>query len=297
MYPCANTSQSTAFRLATLKYLEEARQTALNATSQPVPKVNTASKGAHRARTISSTSTTSKPLRRTVSQSSTSDTTVRRTKVTIKPSLPQINSSKAKTSQTTTNVVASGSRTTSSASSVTPLNLPQSESQKAPKPTVNGWWWRDVVIRKAILEECTGEKFERLLLAFSIHALMGQSMYKSNESRLNQEFIIKYDSQVNFKNLLRLMLSSYVPGCLITLTRETNPRRTHFQLYQPLMHRYYLVLSTIPHSLTIGLLYWTRGYGKLWPFEKLSTIPILIREQKILQSPIWRPCWKPSLRI
>ncbi|KZT70848.1 hypothetical protein DAEQUDRAFT_810432 [Daedalea quercina L-15889] len=32
-------------------------------------------------------------------------------------------------------------------------------------------WWQDVVVRKSLLEECSGERFERLLLALSIHAL------------------------------------------------------------------------------------------------------------------------------
>ena len=208
MYPCTNTSQSTAFRLATTTYLEEVRQTALNANGRPTPKVNTGSKGPHRTRTIS---TTSKPLQRTLSQSSISDTTGRRHKVTIKPSLSRINSSKAKPSPTTTNVVAPGPRTTSSASSVTLLNPSQNESKKASKPTVNGWWWRDIVIKKANLEECTGEKFERLLLAFSIHTLMAQSMFKSHEVRLSQAFTIIYNSQTNFKGLLRVMLYLYVP--------------------------------------------------------------------------------------
>ena len=294
MYPCANTSQSTAFRLATITYLEEVRQTALSATRRPTPKVNTGSKGTHRTRTIS---TTSKPLQRTLSQSSISDTTGRRNKLTIKPSLSRINSSKAKASPTATNVVASGSRTTSSASSVTLLNPPQNESQKASKPTVNGWWWRDIVIKKANLEECTGEKLERLLLAFGIHTLMGQRMYKSHEYRPSQVFIIIYNSQTNLKDLLRVLLSLYVPECLMTVVCETNSRRTRFQLYQSLMHHCSLVLSTIPHSLIIGLLYWTRGHGKFWPFEKLSTTPLSIRGQKIFQSPTWRLYWKPSSRI
>lgn len=176
MYPCSDTSQSTAFRLATLKYLEGAREKALNAAQRPAPRANSNSKGAERPRT---TSTTSKPLQKTTLQPSTSDATVRRPKVTVKPPLPRIYSSKAKASPTATNVVASGSRTTSAASSVTLLSRPRSESQKA-SPPVNSWWWRDVVIRKAILEECTGERFERLLLALSIHALMGQSMCKSH---------------------------------------------------------------------------------------------------------------------
>ncbi|KAG5643375.1 hypothetical protein DXG03_001023 [Asterophora parasitica] len=34
------------------------------------------------------------------------------------------------------------------------------------------WWWKDVVVRKSLLEECAGERFERLLLSVSTHALL-----------------------------------------------------------------------------------------------------------------------------
>ncbi|KAF8875956.1 hypothetical protein CPB84DRAFT_1853108 [Gymnopilus junonius] len=34
------------------------------------------------------------------------------------------------------------------------------------------WWWKDVVVRKSLLEECSGDKFERLILSLSTHALM-----------------------------------------------------------------------------------------------------------------------------
>ncbi|KAI0630760.1 hypothetical protein C8Q77DRAFT_1135077 [Trametes polyzona] len=34
------------------------------------------------------------------------------------------------------------------------------------------WWWRDVVVRKSILDECCGERFERLILALSSHAVL-----------------------------------------------------------------------------------------------------------------------------
>ncbi|GBE86319.1 predicted protein [Sparassis crispa] len=37
--------------------------------------------------------------------------------------------------------------------------------------TAGAWWWKDVVVRKSLLEECAGERFERLLLALSTHAL------------------------------------------------------------------------------------------------------------------------------
>ncbi|KAJ7483478.1 hypothetical protein FB451DRAFT_1555437 [Mycena latifolia] len=43
---------------------------------------------------------------------------------------------------------------------------------KAMSPVVGAaWWWKDVVVRKSLLEECAGERFERLLLALSTHAL------------------------------------------------------------------------------------------------------------------------------
>ncbi|KAI0313204.1 hypothetical protein OF83DRAFT_1142519, partial [Amylostereum chailletii] len=34
-----------------------------------------------------------------------------------------------------------------------------------------GWWWKDVVVRKSTLEECAGERFERIIIALSSHAL------------------------------------------------------------------------------------------------------------------------------
>ncbi|TFK51950.1 hypothetical protein OE88DRAFT_1679525 [Heliocybe sulcata] len=33
------------------------------------------------------------------------------------------------------------------------------------------WWWRDIMVRKSLLEECSGDKFERVVLALSTHAL------------------------------------------------------------------------------------------------------------------------------
>ncbi|KAJ7498205.1 hypothetical protein B0H11DRAFT_834746 [Mycena galericulata] len=55
-------------------------------------------------------------------------------------------------------------------------------SGKQPRPSIKAtplpdgaksvaWWWKDVVVRKSLLEECAGERFERLLLALSTHAL------------------------------------------------------------------------------------------------------------------------------
>ncbi|KAG6853130.1 hypothetical protein C0991_006653 [Blastosporella zonata] len=51
----------------------------------------------------------------------------------------------------------------------------ESTKTKAPSnPNSNAvaWWWKDVVVRKSLLEECAGERFERLLLSLSTHALL-----------------------------------------------------------------------------------------------------------------------------
>ncbi|EEB89576.1 hypothetical protein MPER_12307 [Moniliophthora perniciosa FA553] len=37
------------------------------------------------------------------------------------------------------------------------------------------YWWKDVTVRRSLLEECAGEKFMRLLVAFSTHVLFEKS--------------------------------------------------------------------------------------------------------------------------
>ncbi|KAJ7748692.1 hypothetical protein B0H16DRAFT_1276242, partial [Mycena metata] len=51
-------------------------------------------------------------------------------------------------------------------------------------PTANSaWWWKDVMARKSLLEECTGERFKRLILALSTHALLkGSRTIEPNET-------------------------------------------------------------------------------------------------------------------
>ncbi|KAH9479899.1 hypothetical protein JR316_0008495 [Psilocybe cubensis] len=48
---------------------------------------------------------------------------------------------------------------------------PSANSVAIAEPS-NAFWWKEVVVRKSLLEECFGEKFERLILSLSTHALM-----------------------------------------------------------------------------------------------------------------------------
>lgn len=60
-----------------------------------------------------------------------------------------------------------------------------SRSTASAKPVrqkdVFGWWWKDVPVRKSLLEESTGPRFERLLLALSAHALLASREATSKE--------------------------------------------------------------------------------------------------------------------
>lgn len=62
---------------------------------------------------------------------------------------------------------------------VRPETLPKLQSTsskgKSPAPTPDPWWWKDVVVRRSLLEECTGNRFERMIVALSTHALFANT--------------------------------------------------------------------------------------------------------------------------
>ncbi|KAM5530821.1 hypothetical protein V8D89_015511 [Ganoderma adspersum] len=43
-------------------------------------------------------------------------------------------------------------------------------------------WWKDVVVRKSILDECSGDRFERLILALSSHAVLKNAVRTETSS-------------------------------------------------------------------------------------------------------------------
>ncbi|KAI0742022.1 hypothetical protein C8Q80DRAFT_1274349 [Daedaleopsis nitida] len=55
---------------------------------------------------------------------------------------------------------------------------------KSPAPAAideaSAWWWKDVVVRKSILDECSGDRFERLILALSTHAVLKSTSLRAS---------------------------------------------------------------------------------------------------------------------
>ncbi|KAF9034113.1 hypothetical protein BJ165DRAFT_1534308 [Panaeolus papilionaceus] len=80
-------------------------------------------------------------------------------------------------------------------------NLKQTNRKPAPigVPAV---WWKEVVIRKSLLEECSGERFERLILALSTHTLM-----KLSKSRPISDFVQELTRQPQLYNSKLLNLN------------------------------------------------------------------------------------------
>lgn len=69
---------------------------------------------------------------------------------------------------------------------------------EAGTPTVNmAWWWRDVVVRKSLLEQCEGEKFMRMVVCLSAHALFvavsAISATPNNISELSGKYASRLD--------------------------------------------------------------------------------------------------------
>ncbi|KAK0189169.1 hypothetical protein F5146DRAFT_1058251 [Armillaria mellea] len=58
------------------------------------------------------------------------------------------------------------------------------------------WWWRDVVVRKSLLEQCEGEKFMRMVVCLSAHALFVAVSAISVTSNNISELSGKYASRL-----------------------------------------------------------------------------------------------------
>ncbi|KAG6910057.1 hypothetical protein DXG01_013503 [Tephrocybe rancida] len=90
---------------------------------------------------------------------------------------------------------------------------------------VAAWWWKDVVVRKSLLEECAGERFERLLLSVSTHVLLKGSAAISARIDLDNLNTILRSQPTAYAELLRKCKAgrhAWAQSALILLQREAD---------------------------------------------------------------------------
>ena len=181
MYPSKKPADVVSFRNAVVKYLEELRTTALKA-SQPTKQQASSSKvtatGNRTPNLMSSSHAKSEMVKRPTlppkrplpSARSVSATAPSRSAF----SLSGTTSKQGSTSRSVSVGISKPStlRSTSHGSNKTKSSTRSDSGVQTTTTKVHGWWWKDVPVRKSLFEECTGPRFERLLLALSIHVLM-----------------------------------------------------------------------------------------------------------------------------
>jgi hypothetical protein len=176
MYPSKKPADVVAFRNAVVKYLEELRTTALKPSPPTKPQGSNSKVTARSTRTPNfmgpshaknDTVKKPSPKRPLPSARSVSATASSRSA----SSLSSMPSKQASTSRSVS-VGISKSSTLRSVANETKSSASSTPGVQANTTKVHGWWWKDVPVRKSLLEECTGPRFERLLLALSIHVLM-----------------------------------------------------------------------------------------------------------------------------
>ncbi|KAI0675986.1 hypothetical protein C8Q78DRAFT_1007502 [Trametes maxima] len=63
--------------------------------------------------------------------------------------------------------------------------LPDPKGKQRASPALEeptAWWWKDIVVRKSILDECCSERFERLILALSSHAVLKNTTRRASSA-------------------------------------------------------------------------------------------------------------------
>ncbi|OCH86938.1 hypothetical protein OBBRIDRAFT_837763 [Obba rivulosa] len=64
------------------------------------------------------------------------------------------------------------------------LEATRNDEQRIEATAETAWWWKDVIVRKFLLEECYGERFEKLMLALSTHVLLSEVLKSPLSDRL-----------------------------------------------------------------------------------------------------------------
>ncbi|KAG8800455.1 hypothetical protein FRC17_006874, partial [Serendipita sp. 399] len=173
MFPCKQPSDATAFRNAVIKYLETLRTNALKPqptkSSSPATAASTV-RIVKKLTPLASTRAPAATARPTPSGSKPNIGSNRSVSVSTDPGFsgPQPRSKQAVTARSASVTIPKGTNSSLSAKRT------DSPTTSVLRDTTvsHGWWWKDSPVRKTLLEECTGPRFERLLLALSIHALV-----------------------------------------------------------------------------------------------------------------------------
>lgn len=203
MYPTKQPSEVIAFRNAVIKYLETIRANALKAKSKSmISKSSAASASAKKPAPLKGAA----PSSRTASVASTRSASTALSSRQPSSRSPSVQSKPRAVSHTVS------SQPIKSVDTKKPGTSSSSIVDECP-----GWWWKDVLIRKSLFEECTGQKFERVLLALSIHALFSYQMTVASTSQTDEksaylEILGKYNQAPNLELFVRP--SSYF--CIFT---------------------------------------------------------------------------------
>lgn len=175
MYPSKKPADGVSFRNAVVKYLEGIRAAALKPQSSKRitnPKVAIRPSGNEdmaKKRVPSS----KRPLPSVRSTSATVSSRSGSSLSNMHSKAPSNSRSVSVGTQKTSTSNSQGQDPKPISKAATSTN---SKQMKDSEPTpLYGWWWKDVLVRKSLLEECTGPRFERLLLALSIHVLLLQA--------------------------------------------------------------------------------------------------------------------------
>ncbi|KAF9556493.1 hypothetical protein CPC08DRAFT_91643 [Agrocybe pediades] len=141
-----------------------------------------------------------------------------------------------------------------------------------PKPSEGnakdaGWWWKDVVVRKSLLEECSGEKFERLILALSTHAIMkGTYLITTDKmSAMISSLPSKYATKLAQYQAKR---HTWTKSASLLMKHENDLKRLRDSLGQPILSKYESIsterLRTLATSKRHALLrqLWTGDEGE-----------------------------------
>ncbi|KAI0796119.1 hypothetical protein C8Q75DRAFT_362241 [Abortiporus biennis] len=78
----------------------------------------------------------------------------------------------------------------------------------ANKDKAVAWWWKEVTVRKSLLEECAGDRFEKLLLALSMHALLASLPKEFTSDVIATEIPTDEDVAIRLKEYFETIAAS-----------------------------------------------------------------------------------------